>query len=295
MSTQEAATGLAPRRTRGIAKQMRWIVRKQPLATIGFLVLVLMGFMSLFPGLFATHDPLAQEIAVRLAAPGSEHWFGTDELGRDIYSRVIHGTGLTLMAGFGVVAVATILGTALGLVAGQRGGFLDGLVMRVSDIFLSFPSLIMALAFVSYFGPSLFNAMIATSLVWWPQYSRLVRAQVLAVKELPYIEAARSIGARDMRILLQHIMPNSIVPILVKASIDFSYAILITASLSFLGVGAQPPAPELGSMVAAGRVYLLTSWWFATFPSFVIFLAVLALNLVSDAIRDLLDPTLRVP
>ena len=237
---------------------------------------------------------MTQNLGDRLLPPGNAHVFGTDELGRDLYSRVIHGTGLTLAAAFGVVAVSTLVGTALGLLAGQRGGIVDGLVMRLSDIFLSFPSLIMALAFVSFFGPSLVTAMLAISLVWWPQYARLVRGQVLSLRELPYVEAARSIGASEMRVLVRHILPNCLVPILVKASLDFSYAILITASLSFLGVGAQPPSSELGALVATGRVHLLTAWWLTTFPSLVIFVAVLSLNLVSDAIRDLLDPTLRL-
>lgn len=285
----------AARRAVRRSSEMQAILRKQPLASLGFIALLLLAAVSIFPLLFATADPLLQNVPNKLLPPSPEHFFGTDDLGRDVYSRVVHGTGLTMVSGFGVVLVSTMLGTLLGLVAGQRGGFTDGLIMRLADMFLSFPSLIMALAIVSFFGPSLINAMLALSLVWWPQYARLVRGQVLSVKELPYIEAARSSGARDTRILARHILPNCVVPILVKASIDFSYAILISASLSFLGVGAQPPSPELGAMVALGRVYLLTSWWLTTFPSLVIFVAVLALNIVSDGIRDLLDPTLRVP
>lgn len=281
-------------RRQQVATELRAVVRSQPLATVGAIALLCLVVVAVMPAVFATHDPTAQNIAERLLPPGGRHWLGTDELGRDLYSRIVHGTGLTLVAAFGVVALSTVIGTALGLLAGQRAGILDTMVMRLSDIFLSFPSLIMALAFVSFFGPSLMTAMLALSLVWWPQYARLVRGQVLSIREHPYVEAARSTGATEARILFLHILPNCVVPILVKASLDFSYAILITASLSFLGVGAQPPSSELGALVATGRVYLLTAWWLTTFPSLVIFVAVLSLNLVSDAIRDLLDPTLRI-
>jgi peptide/nickel transport system permease protein len=271
-----------------------WIARQHPLPSLGFLVMLVFVAVSALPMLFATDDPLEQHVESALAPPGSDHFFGTDQLGRDVYSRVVYGLRLTLLSGFSVVVIATILGGVLGLIAGARGGFLDSLIMRLSDIFLSFPSLIMAIAIVAFLGPSLVNAMIAISLIWWPQYARLVRGQVLAVRELPYIEAARSVGATKSRILFRYILPNTIVPVLVKASIDFSHAILITSSLSFLGVGAQPPSPELGAMVTEGRVFLLTSWWYSTFPSLAIFSAVLALNLLSDGIRDLLDPTIQV-
>jgi peptide/nickel transport system permease protein len=294
MSAPVVTAPFDSRRRRHVATELRAIVRSQPLATVGAIALLCLLVVAVIPSVFATHSPTAQNIAERLSPPGSAHWFGTDELGRDLYSRVVHGTGLTLAAAFGVVALSTVIGTALGLLAGQGSGVVDASVMRLSDIFLSFPSLIMALAFVSFFGPSLVTAMLALSLVWWPQYARLVRGQVLSIREHLYIESARSTGATEARILFVHVLPNCVVPIIVKASLDFSYAILITASLSFLGVGAQPPSSELGALVASGRVYLLTAWWLTTFPSLVIFVAVLSLNLVSDAIRDLLDPTLRI-
>jgi peptide/nickel transport system permease protein len=285
---------VAPRRARQRLAHLGWVARRHPLPAVGFIVMVVFLSVAIVPGLFATADPLGQHVEIALAPPSHTHFFGTDELGRDIYSRVCYGLRLTLLSGASVVAIAAVLGGLLGLVAGARGGIIDAVVMRLSDIFLSFPSLIMAIAIVAFLGPSLVNAMIALSLIWWPQYARLIRAQVLAVKELPYIEAARSLGARNSRILFRHILPNTIVPVLVKASIDFSHAILITSSLSFLGVGAQPPSPELGAMVTQGRVFLLTSWWYSTFPSLAIFVSVLALNLLSDGIRDLLDPTVQV-
>lgn len=285
---------VGPRASRRWLARLVWVARSHPLPTVGFVVMVVFLCIAIVPGLFATTDPLGQHVEIALAPPSHAHFFGTDELGRDIYSRVCFGLRLTLLSGASVVAIAAVVGGLLGLVAGARGGIVDGIVMRLSDIFLSFPSLIMAIAIVAFLGPSLVNAMIALSLIWWPQYARLIRAQVLAVKELPYIEAARSLGARKSRVLFRHILPNTIVPVLVKASIDFSHAILITSSLSFLGVGAQPPSPELGAMVTEGRVFLLTSWWYSTFPSLAIFVSVLALNLLSDGIRDLLDPTVQV-
>jgi peptide/nickel transport system permease protein len=294
---QIVAAGVAqsPRKTtRGWLEQVRWVTRRQPLAAAALIVLVLILVVSVFPSLFATEDPLEQHINRALLPPDSAHFFGTDLLGRDIYSRVIYGTGLTMSSGFGVVAIASSIGTILGLLAGARGGVVGGVVMRLADIFLSFPGMIMAMAIIAFFGPTLVNAMLALSLVWWPAYARLVRGQVLSINELPYIEAARSIGASGLRIVGRHILPNCVVPVLVTASLDFGAAVLITASLSFLGVGAQPPSPELGAMVANGRVYLLSAWWYATFPSLVIFVAALALNLVGDGIRDVLDPTLRV-
>jgi len=274
-------------------KELRWVVRRQPLATVGAVILLFLLVVSLFPGLFASNDPLLQEVEFTLNAPSAGHPFGTDELGRDIYSRVVYGTGLTIFSGFIVVAIATVVGTILGLLAGYRGGFLDGLVMRLSDMFLAFPGLVVAIAVVSFVGPSLVNAMLATALIWWPQYSRLVRGQVLSVKEYPYIEATRSVGSGELRILARHILPNCAAPIVVKGTLDFGAAMLVTASLSFLGVGAQPPSSELGAMVSSGRIYLLNAWWYTTFPSLVIFLAVLSLNLVGDGVRDVLDPTLR--
>jgi peptide/nickel transport system permease protein len=287
------AVGPRPGRMQRWSRELRWVSRRQPLATLGALILVFFILVSLFPDVFATKDPLLQEVEVTLQGPSAAHPFGTDELGRDIYSRVVFGTGLTIFSGFIVVFIATVVGTALGLLAGYRGGFLDGLVMRLSDMFLAFPGLVVAIAVVSFVGPSLLNAMLATALIWWPQYSRLVRGQVLSVKEFPYVEATRSVGSGELRILTRHILPNVAAPIVVKATLDFGAAMLVTASLSFLGVGAQPPSPELGAMVSSGRVYLLTAWWYTTFPSLVIFLAVLSLNLVGDGVRDVLDPTLR--
>jgi len=289
-----SAAVAVPSRSQKRLSHYLWLARSNPLPTIGLVIMLVFLAAALVPGLFATHDPLEQHVEFALAPPSHDWWFGTDQLGRDVYSRVVYGLRLTLVSGFCVVAISAIFGGLLGLIAGVAGGIVDSIVMRLSDIFLSFPTLIMAIAIVAFLGPSLVNAMIAISIIWWPQYARLIRGQVLSVKELPYVEAARALGARRSRILLRYILPNSIVPVLVKASIDFSHAILITSALSFLGVGAQPPSPELGAMVTDGRTFILTAWWWSTFPSLAIFLSVLALNLLSDGIRDVLDPTVQV-
>jgi len=194
----------------------------------------------------------------------------------------------------GIITGTSIVGTLVGLVAAYIGGAIDDLLMRFADVFISFPALIMAMGIVSLLGASLGNAMLTLVVIWWPQYARLARGQTLRIKELPYVEAARALGASDARILWRHILPNVVQPILIKASLDVGLAILTTASLSFLGLGAKPPSPELGALITQGRTFLLTAWWYATFPGLFIFLSVLGFNLLGDSLRDVLDPTLRV-
>ena len=267
-------------------------VRRQKLMMLGLYIFAAITIVVLFPNFFATHDPLAIDVPNKQAPPSVEHWFGTDELGRDIYSRVIHGMRLSFTAGFVVVFGGMILGTGLGMIAGYAGNLADDVLMRLSDVFLAFPGLVMAMAFVTALGPGLRNAMLALIVIWWPQYARLARGMVLSVKHHEYIEGARAIGAGDVRILTRYILPNIFPTIFVKATLDLGLAILVTAALSFLGLGAQPPQPELGAMVTAGRSFLLTSWWYSTFPGLIIFIGVLATNLVGDGLRDVLDPTL---
>lgn len=264
-----------------------------PLGWVSLLVCLVAIVAALFPSLFATDDPFALAMGQRLKPPSPEAWFGTDELGRDLFSRVMHGVRLSLGSALGVVLLTALVGIPIGILAGYLGGWVDTALMRLADMFIAFPSLIMAMAIVTVLGPGLTNAMIALALVWWPQYARLARGQVLQLREMQYVEAAGALGATSGRIMSRHLLPNSLTPLAVKMSLDVSVAILTTASFSFLGLGAAPPSPELGSLVTQGRNYFLQAWWYTTMPGAVILLISLAFNVIADDLRDLLDPSLR--
>jgi len=229
----------------------------------------------------------------KLQPPSTTHWFGTDEVGNDVYTRVILGARVSLQIGLIITVVAAVLGVPLGIVAGHVGGRLGETIMRVTDVFLSVPALVLALAVVGALGPGILNAMIALSLVWWPGYVRLVQAKTLALGQETCVEAARASGSGRLRIVLVHLLPNCVSPIVVKASMDMGAAILAAASLGFIGLGAQPPYPEWGAMISHGRNYLPTWWWYSAFPGLAIYFTVLGLNLVGDGLRDLLDPKSR--
>jgi peptide/nickel transport system permease protein len=229
----------------------------------------------------------------KLQPPSAAHWFGTDEVGNDVYTRVILGARVSLQIGLVITLVATLIGVPLGIVAGHVGGRVGEVIMRVTDVFLSVPALVLALAVVGALGPGILNAMIALSLVWWPGYVRLLQAKTLALGQESFVEAARAGGAGRLRIVLVHLLPNCVSPIAVKASMDMGAAILAAASLGFIGLGAQPPHPEWGAMISHGRNYLPTWWWYSTFPGLAIYLTVLGFNLVGDGLRDLLDPKSR--
>jgi peptide/nickel transport system permease protein len=229
----------------------------------------------------------------KLQAPSAAHWFGTDEVGNDVYTRVILGARVSLQIGLIITGVAALLGVPLGIVAGHAGGRLGEVIMRVTDVFLSVPALVLALAVVGALGPGIVNAMIALSLVWWPGYVRLLQGKTLALGQETFVDAARAGGAGRLRIVLAHLLPNCVSPIVVKASMDMGTAILAAASLGFIGLGAQPPYPEWGAMISHGRNYLPTWWWYSTFPGLAIYLTVLGFNLVGDGLRDLLDPKSR--
>ncbi|MEP3276603.1 MAG: ABC transporter permease [Stappiaceae bacterium] len=229
----------------------------------------------------------------KLEPPSATHWFGTDEVGMDIYTRVVIGARTTLYIGLTITGLAMLIGVPLGLLAGVGNTWLRESIMRVTDIFLSIPGLILAIAIVGALGPGILNAMIALSLVWWPGYVRLVQSKALSLRNETYVEAARSIGASNFRIIFMHILPNCMSPIVVKASMDMGMAILGAASLGFLGLGAQPPYPEWGAMISIGKNYLPDWWWYSLFPGLAIYFTVLGFNLLGDGLRDMLDPKQR--
>jgi len=226
----------------------------------------------------------------KLQAPSAVHWFGTDEVGNDVYTRVVLGARVSLQIGLIITALAALVGVPLGIVAGYLGGALGELIMRVTDLFLSVPALVLEHAVVGALGPGILNAMLAVALVWWPGYVRLLQGKTLALKQETYVEAARAVGTGRLRIVFVHILPNCVSPIVVKASMDMGTAILTAASLGFIGLGAQPPYPEWGAMISYGRNYLPTWWWYSAFPGLAIYLTVLGFNLLGDGLRDVLDP-----
>jgi peptide/nickel transport system permease protein len=266
---------------------------RSPLSVAGLIVIVFLGLAALFAPILPLPAPITQNLTARLKAPSSAHLLGTDQLGRDILSRIVNGGRISLTVGLEIVLVAGVIGTAIGLVSGYFGGIIGEVLMRITDVFLAFPALILAMAIAGALGPGLTNAMIAIAAVTWPIYARLVRASVLSIRQREYVEAAICIGAPPIRIMLRHVLPNTLSPILVQASFNMGTAILTAAGLSFIGFGAQPPTPEWGVMISEGRQYLVTHYWISTFPGIAIFLAVTAFNLLGDGLRDLLDPRLR--
>jgi len=268
---------------------------RNPLAVAGVaLVLVFVAFAVLAPWL-APHDPAKIELAARLAPPSATHWFGTDELGRDTLSRIIYGARISMLVGSSVVAFSLLLGLIVGSLAGYYGGHLDRVVnVVVMNAFLSFPGVLLAIAFVAFLGPGIFNLILALAIGGWVGYARLVRAQVLAVREREFVEAARVLGAGDLRIMVRHIWPNIIQPVIVQAAIGMAGAVLAEATMSFLGLGVAPPTASWGSMLNDGRSHLFDAPHLVLFPAAAVVLAVLAFNFIGDALRDCLDPRSRM-
>lgn len=268
-------------------------LRANPLLVTGgavsvliFVIAVLAPLLAPFPGDAGTAtNPFAV-----LRPPSAQHWFGTDHVGRDILSRVIYGARVSPLIAFLVLLIACLIGIPLGVMAGYFGGWLDDVIMRVTDIFLAFPALLLALAFAAVLPPSLTTVTIAISATWWPWYTRLIRGQAASVAGRPYVESCRALGIPAYRILLRHILPNSITPLIVQVSLDFGGVILTASALSFLGLGAQDPTPDWGLMVAEGQGYFTTAWWVVTFPGLAILVTAFAFTLVGDGLRDLLDP-----
>lgn len=267
-------------------------LRQNPLAMAGAVIFVVWVLISLFAPRLAPFEPLAQNIVDRLQSPSGKHLFGTDQLGRDIFSRILFGGRLSIPAGVLVVLSAGIIGTVVGSLAGFIGGWFDEVVMRSTEVFMAFPTIILAMAVAAALGPSLINAILAMVVVWWPNYARVVRSLVLTVKSQEYVEAARALGVPEGRILVRTVLPNCLAPAVVLATIDLGNAILVFAGLSFLGLGPEPSSPEWGRMIADG-VQFFDQWWMSAFPGLAIFTVVMAFNFVGDGIRDALDPRLR--
>jgi peptide/nickel transport system permease protein len=259
----------------------------------GLVIVLLLAALAVLAPLLAPFPPAAQDLALRLKPPDAVHWLGTDELSRDIFSRLLHGARVTLGIVALVTAISAPLGLAVGCAAGYAGGWVDAVLMRLTDVFLSLPRLILALALVAALGPSIANAALAMALVAWPPYARVARAETLALRGSDFIAAARLAGASPARIVLRHIMPLCLASVIVRVSLDMAGVILIAAGLGFLGLGAQPPTPEWGAMIAAGRRYMLDQWWVAAMPGIAIAAASLGFNLLGDGLRDVLDPKQR--
>jgi peptide/nickel transport system permease protein len=267
--------------------------RRSPTGIIGGIIILLEIVIALAAPAVAPHEPLKQNFRAAMQPPSSQHWFGTDDVGRDILSRVIYGARISLRVGLISVAIGGGAGVLLGIMAGFYGRWLDNIIMRLIDVLLAFPGLLLALAIVAVLGPGLFNVMIAVGIGSIPTYTRMARATTLSIRERDYVLAARSVGCSNRRLMLRYILPNAIPPIIVLATLGVAGAILTAAGLSFIGVGAQPPTPEWGAMLTSARQYIQQAWWFTTFPGLAIVVTVLAINMVGDALRDALDPRLR--
>ena len=260
------------------------------LMVVGTVIILLLVVTAVIAPLLATHDPLEQVLPDRLAPPSSEHYFGTDALGRDIYSRVVYGARVTLTIAVLVAAISMPLGLCIGVVSGYFGGAVDEILMRLSDVFLAFPKLILAIAFAAALGPGVENAIIAIAVANWPSYARLARAETLGVRSNDYIQVIKILGASHLRIMFGHITPMCLSSAIVRMSLDMGMIILTAAGLGFLGLGAQPPTPEWGLMVSDGRQFIVDQWWVSTLPGCAILLVVMGFNLLGDGIRDILDP-----
>lgn len=271
-------------------------LRRTPLALMGLFGIFCLVVVAIFAPWIAPFPQDARgatHIENKLLPPSTTHLFGTDELGRDIFSRVVFGARISLSVGVFAIGLSLLIGVPLGVVAGYIGGWLDEAIMRVTDAFLSFPPLLLAMAISVTLGPNLTNAMIAIAVAWWPWYTRILRGEAISVRERAFVEAARAMGASRFRILIKHVFPNCLAPLVVQASMDLGSIILTSAALSYLGLGAQAPTPEWGLMISSSRSFFLTHWWVVTFPGLAIFVSVLSFNLLGDGLREFLDPRVR--
>jgi peptide/nickel transport system permease protein len=281
-SRRQAALGRAYAGWRSFARNR--------LALVGLAIVLALLALAAGADVLAPYPPTVGELAARLQPPSAAHWLGTDDQGRDILSRLIHGSRITLYVVLLVAVLAAPIGLLVGTASGYAGGWVDALLMRITDIFLAFPRLILALAFVAALGPGIENAVIAIAITSWPPYARIARAETLSIRQADYISAVKLLGASPLRIVLRHVMPLCVPSVIVRVTLDMAGIILTAAGLGFLGLGAQPPTPEWGAMIAAGRAYVLDQWWVAAAPGAAIFIVSLGFNLLGDGLRDALDP-----
>ncbi len=292
-SPSSLASAPAVEQRPGSWAQFLYQLRHSPLMVVGLLILAIVGLAVILAGWIAPYDPDRIDLVHRLAAPSAQHWFGTDEVGRDIYSRVLFGGRQSIGVGLFVAACSSLVGAVIGCFSGILGGWIDSVIMRAMDVVLSVPSLVLIMALAAALGPSLFNAMLAITLVRIPFYVRLARGQTLSIREMAYVKAAWTFGATRRHVVRWHVVRNAASPIIVQATLDIGGAILLAAALGFIGLGAQQPTAEWGAMVATGRNYLLDQWWYTVMPGCAILVTALACNLVGDGARDMLDPKTR--
>ncbi|WP_069366656.1 nickel transporter permease [Salisediminibacterium beveridgei] len=274
-------------------KEAYWQLRKNKLAIVGFFIILFFILMAIFAPILTRQSFETMDASVRLQPPSSEHWFGTDYSGRDMFTRIVYGARVSLMVGFFAVTGALVFGSFLGVISGYFGRWVDMIISRVFDIMLAFPSILLAIAIVAILGPSLQNALIAIAIINIPIFGRLVRSKVISIREEEYIMAAKAQGMKNGRILFHHVLPNSIAPIIVQTTLGFGTAILEAAALGFLGLGAQPPTPEWGRMLSESRQYIQSAPWTVLFPGISIMLVVLGFNMIGDGLRDALDPKMK--
>jgi peptide/nickel transport system permease protein len=267
--------------------------KKNKLAVGGLAVIVITFLIAGFASFMAPHDPGKTDVSLKLQPPSPQHPLGTDQLGRDVFSRMLHGSRISLSVGFVAVAISILIGILVGALAGYYGGWVDSLLMRFVDIMICFPSFFLILTVVALLGPSLLKVMFVIGITSWMGTSRFVRAEFLSLRERDFVQAAQALGVRDLRIIFRHILPNALAPVFVTATLDVATAILVEAGLSFLGFGAQPPAPSWGNILTEGRTYIFDAWWLTIFPGLAILITVLSFNLLGEGLRDALDPRLR--
>ena len=265
-------------------------IRKNPMTILGLSIIVIMALLAIFAPYISSYNPTEMNVLDRFQEPSLKHLFGTDEVGRDSLTRIIYGTRISLTTGISVVVMAGVIGVFIGSVCGYFGGYVDQVVMRIMDMILAFPTLILAMVLAATLGASLFNVMLAIAIVKIPVYVRLSRGEALVVKNNLYVKAARTFGLSNLYVIFRHIIPNVITPIIIQLTLDLGDTILLVATLGFLGLGAKPPTPEWGTMISTGFKYMLEQWWYPTFPGIAVFLASTGFNLIGDGLRDILDP-----